>query len=159
LNISTPLWSDGNLVFISSAYDVGSRVLQLVRNGKKTEAKQLWYNRRVRVHKDNAVVVGDYVYCSSGDFGPAFFTAVNLKTGEVRWQDRTFSKASFVYADGRFIVLDEDGNLGMAEARPEGLKVLAKVELMTSNSWTVPTLVGTRLFVRDRKTILALDLS
>jgi hypothetical protein len=38
------------------------------------------------------------------------------------------------------------------------LKVLAKVELLKQNAWTVPTLVGTRLFVRDRKTIMGLEL-
>ncbi len=30
---------------------------------------------------------------------------------------------------------------------------------MTENAWTPPTLVGTKLYVRDRKNIVALDLS
>ena len=47
---------------------------------------------------------GDYVYGSSGDFGPAPLTAINAKTGEIKWQERAFPKASFVYADGKFIV-------------------------------------------------------
>jgi len=29
---------------------------------------------------------------------------------------------------------------------------------MTSLSWTPPTLVGTRLYLRDRRTMMALDL-
>jgi hypothetical protein len=29
---------------------------------------------------------------------------------------------------------------------------------MTENAWTPPTLVGTRLYVRDRKNILAVEL-
>jgi outer membrane protein assembly factor BamB len=158
LNVSMPVWGEDNLLFCSSAYDVGSRVLQLGRIGNKTEVKELWASKRVRVHKDNAIRLGDYVYASSGDFGPAFFTALEVRTGRVAWQDRGFSKASFLYADGKFIILDEDGNLGLAAPSSTGLKVLAKVELLKQNAWTVPALVGTRLFVRDRKTIMALEL-
>jgi hypothetical protein len=32
------------------------------------------------------------------------------------------------------------------------------VPLLQSNAWTVPTLVGTKLYVRDRRTMMALDL-
>jgi hypothetical protein len=56
------------------------------------------------------------------------------------------------------IILDEDGHLALATVSPEGLKVLSKIELMKSNAWTVPSLVGTRLYIRDRKTIVALEL-
>jgi hypothetical protein len=158
LNISMPVWGDDNLLFLSSAYGVGSRVLQLTKADNRTTVKELWYNKRVRVHKDPAIRVGDYVYASSGDFGPSPFTAVNVKTGEIAWQDRSFAKASLVYADGKFIILDEDGNLGLATASPAGLKVQSKVALLERQAWTVPTLVGSKLYVRDRKKMLALDL-
>jgi hypothetical protein len=61
-------------------------------------------------------------------------------------------------AEGRLIILDEDGNLALASLSPEGLQVHAKVALLSNNSWTAPALVGTRLYVRDRKNIMALDL-
>ncbi len=159
LNISTPMWSEGNLLFCSSAYNGGSRVLQLDRMGGKTSVKQLWFNNRMRVHIGNVIRLGEYVLGSSGDFGPAFLTAINIKTGEIAWQDRSFAKASFVYADGKLIIIDEDGNLALATASPQGLKIHSKVGLLNSNAWTVPSLVGTRLYVRDRKIIMALDLS
>jgi len=38
------------------------------------------------------------------------------------------------------------------------LTVTSKVDLLTDRAWTVPSLSGTRLYVRDRKNILALDL-
>jgi outer membrane protein assembly factor BamB len=156
--ISMPVWGEGNLLFASSSYGGGSRCLQLTRQDGKTNVKELWNNNRVRVHFSTIVRVGDYVYCSSGHSGPAFFTAINVKTGEVAWQDRTFAKASFLYVDGKFIIVDEDGHLGLATATPEGFKIISKVDLLKSNAWTVPSLVGTKLYVRDRKTIMALDL-
>lgn len=158
LNTSTPVWGDDNLLFVSSGYNGGSRVIRLVREGGRTRVEEVWANRLMRVHFGTAIRVGDYVYGSSGDFGPAPLTAVNVKSGQVAWRDRSLARASFIYADGRFILLDEDGHLALATPTPEGLKVQSKVELLANNSWTVPTLSGTRLYARDRKTVLALDL-
>jgi outer membrane protein assembly factor BamB len=160
LNITTPVWGADNLLYISSAYNGGSRVLKLER-GKdgKTTATEIWFNNRMRVHHGTAVRVGDIVYGSSGDFGPAFVVAAEVKTGKILWQDRSFSKANFLYADGKMIILDEDGTLAIATVSSEGMKILSQVELMNKLSWTAPTLAGKTLYVRDRKTLVALDLS
>ena len=134
-------------------------MLKLTNAGGKTAVQEVWFSRLFRIHYGNAIRVGDYLYGSSGDFGPAPFTAVNVNTGQVLWRNRSLSRATFILADGRFIILDEDGNLALATPSPEGLKIHSKVELLTSNAWTAPTLVGTKLYVRDRKVIMALDLS
>jgi len=159
LNITMPVWGSDNLLFISSAYSGGSRVLKLTQKDGKTTAEELWFHRRMRVHHGTAIRIGDYVYGSSGDFGPAFFAAVNVKTGEIAYQDRTFPKSNFVLADGKLIILDEDGNLALATATPTELKVISKVSVLKNLAWTVPTLVGTKLYLRDRRTITALDLN
>jgi outer membrane protein assembly factor BamB len=158
LNISMPVWGDDHLLFISSAYNGGSAVIRLTRQGGKTAPSEVWSSQRIRVHFSTVVRVGEYVYGSSGDFGPAPLTAVDVKTGKVAWQDRTFPKANFVYADGKFIVVDEDGNLALADFTPQGLKVLSRVALLRSNAWTAPTLVDGRLYLRDRSRLMALDL-
>jgi outer membrane protein assembly factor BamB len=158
LNTSTPVWGPDNLLFISSGYDGGSRVLKLSRTGDKTNVEELWANRLMRIHFTNAIRVGDLIYGSSGDFGPAPFTAIDVKTGKILWRHRSFPRASFLFADGRFIILDEDGHLLLASATAEGLTVTSKAELLSSQSWTVPSLSSTRLYVRDRKNIAALEL-
>jgi len=159
LNISTPVWGPDNLLFLSSAYSGGSRVLKLTQTGGKTTVTELWFHRRLRVHHSTAIRIGDHVYASSGDFGPAFFSSVNIKTGDVGFQDRSFPKTNFLYADGKLIILDEDGNLALATVSPAGLKVISKVSLLKNLAWTVPTLIGTKLYLRDRQTIMAVDLS
>ncbi len=158
LNISTPVWGSDNLLFISSAYNSGSRLLQLAKTGDKTTVKELWFTNRMRVHIGTVIRVDDHVYGSSGDFGPAFIAAVDLKTGKVAWQERGFARATFLYADGKFILLDEDGTLALVTMMPTGMNVHAKAEMLSSTAWTVPTLVGTKLYLRDRKTMMALEL-
>jgi hypothetical protein len=63
-----------------------------------------------------------------------------------------------VYADGKFVVVEEDGNLALADFTPQGLKVRSRAELLHSNAWTAPSVAGTQLYVRDRSTLTALDL-
>ncbi len=159
LNIALPVWGDDGILVISSAYGTGARGLKLTQAGGKTTVEELWYQTRMRIHHGTMVRVGDYVYGSSGDFGPAPLMCISAKTGEVKWQSREFPKATFVYADGKFIIVDEDGGVSLAQLSLEGAKVLWKVTLLTNNAWTPPSLVGTKLYVRDRKSIVALDLA
>jgi hypothetical protein len=48
--------------------------------------------------------------------------------------------------DLSLVTLDQDGNLMIAHP------------MMTRLSWTPPVLVGTRLYLRDRRTMMAVEL-
>lgn len=158
-NITTPVFDGKDTFFASSAYDSGSRAIKLTKKEGKTVPEELWYSRKMRVHHGNVILLGDYVYGSSGDFGPAFFMAINLKTGETAWRERGFSKANCVYADGKLILLDEDGNLAITTVDPKGMKILSQAKVAERYAWAAPTLVDKTLYIRDRKKIMALDLS
>ena len=90
---------------------------------------------------------------------PRFMSCVNLRTGEIAWQQRGFAKAQLLAADGKLILLDEDGTLALVDPTPKEFKILAQTPLLQHLSWTPPTLSGTRLYVRDRHAMMALDLS
>jgi hypothetical protein len=76
----------------------------------------------------------------------------------VAWQDRTFPKVNMSHTGARTILLDEDGRLAFATLTPADMRVLQQAPITTKLSWTVPTLIGTRFYVRDRKTLIALEL-
>lgn len=158
LNCGTPIWGSDNVLFVSSAYRAGSRAIRLRQEGDLTFADELWFTNRVRFMFLNAIRLGDYVYGTTGDFGPAFLTALNIKTGQAAWQYRGFGRASLVHADGKTIIMDEDGDLALAKLTPEGATILSQAKIFDTVSWTVPTLVGTTLYARDREKIVSLDL-
>ena len=158
LNVSTPVWGEDNLIFVSAGYDSGSRAIRLKRDGAKTVPEELWYSRLMRVHFGNAIRIGDTVYGSSGDFGPAPLTAVDVKSGQILWRNRGLSRASFVYADDKLIAVDEDGHIALITVTPQGATVVSKVQVLDRVAWTAPTLVGATLYIRDRKQLVALDL-
>jgi outer membrane protein assembly factor BamB len=157
LNISPPVWSGGEL-FISSAYNGGSRLLRLARDGERTVVNEAWFTNRMRVHFGSVLRVGDHFYGSSGDFGPAFLVAVDARTGQVAWQDRSFARAQLVGSGERALLLDEDGTLAIVGLSPKGLTTISRASVTEATSWTAPTLVGNRLYVRDRKNMAAFGL-
>ena len=157
--MTTPVWGpDDHLLFLTSAYNGGSRVLKLGRTARGVTVDEVWASRRVRVHFGNAVRVGGRIYASNGDFGAAPFAAVDVATGETVWRDRSVARSTLIAADGRLIILDEDGTLVLATPGETGLTIHGRASVLESEAWTVPTLCGTRLFVRDRKQVVALDL-
>ena len=156
--MSSPLFVPPDRVFFSEAYGGGSQLFKISFQDGQYAAEQLWHTPKMKVMHGNAIRIGDYVYGSSGDFGPAFLMALQLETGKVAWRERGFAKATLLYADGKLIILDEEGNLALATATPEKLEVHSRAKVLEEKSWTVPTLVGTRLYLRDDHNILALDL-
>ena len=158
LTVSTPVWGKDNRLFLSTAYKGGSRALELTRRNGKTSVEELWFTKRMRVHHGNVVRQNGLAYGFSGDFGPAFLTAIRVSDGEVVWRHRGFAKGTLLYADGKFIILDEDGTLALAEPTEKGIEVLAQAQPLQHNCWTPPTLVGDTLYVRNREKFVAFDL-
>jgi outer membrane protein assembly factor BamB len=158
MNNTTPIWGNDNILFVTSAYDQGSRAIRLSRKGDSTSAEELWFTNRFRLMFTNGIRIGHHLYGTSGDFGPAFLGALDVRTGEVAWQERGFSRANLVHADGKLVILDEDGQLALVEVSPAGLKRLTSTKIFTTTAWTVPTLVGTTLYARDRERMVALSL-
>ena len=159
LNCGTPLFGPDNVLFMSSAYQAGSRAIRLVPRGNQLiDTEELWFTNRVRFMFLSSIRIGDFVYGTTGDFGPAFLTALNVKTGESPWQVRGFARASLLAADGKVIVMNEDGDLALARLSPTGAEILSRAKVFDTTTWTAPTLVGTTLYARDREKIVALDL-
>jgi hypothetical protein len=153
------VWGPDNLLFVSAEYNGGAKMIELQRDGNGTKATELWSSNRLRLHHGNAIRIGDVLYFSSGGkFSQAILSAIDARSGKIHWQERSIEKATFVWADNKLITLDQDGSLLIAYPSPQGFKVAAKAPLLTSLAWTPPVLVGTRLYIRDRRTLMAVDL-
>jgi outer membrane protein assembly factor BamB len=155
-NIPMPLWSDG-LLAITSYADGGTRVLELDIEADETRVRELWHHRRFRVYYTNVLRLGDRLYGSSGDLGPTVFTAVDVRTGEVAWQTRDLARSNFITVSGRLILRDDQGRLVLADVHAEGVTVGSAVPLFEPGPPSPPTLRGSRLYVRDRRIIMALE--
>ena len=102
---------------------------------------------------------GSYYVLSGGNLGPGFMTALDAKTGTELWRVRGLAKANILLVgDNSIIILDEDGDLALATISREALTVQARASILTNLARTIPTLIDTKLYLRDHRTIHALDL-
>lgn len=137
----------------------GGRLLRVTNQGETWQAEKVWFERKLQASHWTSIRIGDFVYGSIGGNDVSFLSAFHWRTGKTAWRERGFHKAQALYADGKLLFLDEGGTLAIAKVSPERLQVLDKAKITDSVSWTLPTLASTKLFVRDRKNILALDLA
>jgi outer membrane protein assembly factor BamB len=156
-NINLPAVTGGDTIFLSSP-QAGARGLQIVRDGDALKVEEIWSTRRLQFYHGASVRDGDWVYGTTGTGGPGFMVAVNIRTGEEGWRERGFAKANCLGADGKLVVLDGSGVLYLVDATPEKLVIHARTQLLEGTAWTVPTLVGKTIYVRDGKRILAVNL-
>ena len=154
LNIATPVFVPPDQIFISSGYDHGAALLRIEAGSSGIAAARVWENRRMKNHFGTSVLIGDYIY----GFDNAILKCIEARTGKEQWKHRGYGKGSLIYADGHLIILSDNGRLALAMASPEGFQEKAGVQVLTGRSWTGPTLANGRVFVRDMRKIVCLDL-
>jgi outer membrane protein assembly factor BamB len=152
---ATVVWDGKDVLFYTSRGPSRFGVaVRLASQDGKTVARELWTSRKVRIDQPTPVRIGDHFYGATD----RILLCVDFETGKRAWAKRNFPMASCIYGDGKLIALDEDGWLTLATATPEDLTVHSKCKITERYSFSVPTLVGDTLYVRDRKHIMALDL-
>ena len=157
---STPVELSDDALFFSTAYDGGSWRIDVSRqlDGNPFVVKKRWFKKTLLVHHSNAVHLDGAIFAPSGSFGPKIYSCMDVATGEILWKSRELGRCNVVRVGHRIIALDEEGQLVLARISRESLKILGRHKLFDERAWTPPTLVGKRLFVRNRTHILAVDL-
>jgi len=154
VNAATPIFIPNDKVFISSGYGVGATVLQIQGQGGAMKVEPVWRSRVMKNHWASSILHQGYIY----GFDDGILACIDANTGEQQWQQRGFQKGSLIFADGHLIILGERGNLALAEATPSAYKEKAAAEVLRGKCWTMPTLAGGKLYVRNQSEILCLDM-
>jgi outer membrane protein assembly factor BamB len=152
LNISTPIYSNGN-VFISSNYGSGASVFRV---NDKNEPEVVWKEMSMQSHFSTPVLYEGHVY----GFSEKRLRCVDFATGKLVWDNIGLGRGSLTLADGNLILLGEHGQLALAKATPEKYTEISRVQLFDEKimTWTVPVVANGRLFVRHENELVALNL-
>lgn len=153
VNAATPVFIPRNGIFISSGYDTGAALVQVLKEGDKFTVHQVWRNRVMKNQFNSSVLVGAYLY----GFDMGTLKCIDALTGEEKWRARGgFSKGSLLYADGHLLVMGGSGNLGLVEATPEGFRSQSRVKILEGKTWTMPSLADGVLYARNFEEMVAL---
>jgi outer membrane protein assembly factor BamB len=155
VNAATPIHIEPDLVFVSSGYGVGGALLRIRQTGAKAELNEVWRTRGLKNQFSSSVLVDGHLY----GFDDSIFKSLRVADGGENWKARGFGHGSLIFADGRLIVLGERGKLSLVEATPEAFREIASTQLFSAKAWTPPSLADGRLYVRNEREMMALDLS
>ena len=156
INAAVPILLPGDRIFVSAAYDKGSVLLQMKSDGEKMSVEEVWRSHDVMENwMSSSVLLGEYLY----GFDEIILKCIEAKTGEQKWAHRGFGRGTLLLADGHLIILGEGGNLGIAEANPSEYKGVAETQLLEGRCFTPPTFVGGKLYLRNQKELVCVDLS
>ena len=142
VNATTPIISDDK-IFISSGYNVGGGVFQF--DGSKLVS--VWKNKNMRNHFNSSVLWQGYLY----GFDEEQLRCVDFQNGSVRWTQKGLGKGSLMIADGKLIIMSDNGDLVIAEATPAGFKELSRAKVLDGLCWTVPVLSGGKIYCRNHE--------
>ena len=151
VNAASPLAVGEDRMFISSGYDKGGAMLRIRSVAGKVGVQELWRNREMKNQFSSSVYHDGYLY----GFDDKTLKCIDAETGETRWRQRGLGHGSLVYADGKLFALGDAGRLVMLRATPEKYEELGGFQPFEGKTWSVPTLHGGRMFVRDEKQIAA----
>ena len=149
----------GDQLFLSS-FDRGGGLFRL---NALQPPSQVWTNlHSLANHMNSAVLIDGHLYGVDGntDAPPKDLRCVELATGKVKWQYPGLGLGSLMAADGKLIVLSDQGELVVAEASAERFRPLAQAQVLGGKCWTVPVLAGGRIWCRNAAgTLVCLEVS
>lgn len=155
-NVSTPVVVSGERIFFSSPHpeQFGSAVLQLKNGSDGLTVEPVWRNNTLKNHFSTSIAHGDYLYGTDR----AILKCVDARTGQDLWQQRGFGEGTLIYADGHLIVLGTQGRLGLVHATPSGYREVGSASVLSGKCYTVPSLANGRLYLRNQRELVCLDL-
>ncbi len=158
---STPV-RVGNLL-IGSSITAGSVALRLKNEGGTPQATEVWKNPDLTCYFSTPVPVGkDHVYLVTGSLllKQATLRCVTAATGKELWKKGGVGKyhASLLRTgNDQLLMLEEAGNLVLLDPSPQGYREMSRSPIC-GETWAHPAVADGRLYVRDGKELLCVQL-
>ncbi|MBL8797125.1 MAG: PQQ-binding-like beta-propeller repeat protein [Planctomycetia bacterium] len=157
-NCATPLWANDSL-FVSAAYGVGSVLLKLDFKDGKWTVREQWSTKQFQNEFGTSIALDGVLYGCHGERRAAQLRCIDLETGKEKWSDRKPGKCALLAYEGHLICISESGVVRLLEATPQAFKVKAELtDVLTDTAWPPPALHRGRLYLRDDKKLVCVDL-
>ena len=152
---------DGNLVYVSSGYNIGCNLFRVEAKDGKFTAEQVYASKDLANHHGGVVKVGENVFGYS-DISKSW-TMQDIKTGKVVWAESAkLGKGSVTSADGMLYLRLENGKgtVVLIDASASGWSEKGRfdqAERSAKQSWPHPVVSNGCLYLRDQDVLLAYD--
>jgi outer membrane protein assembly factor BamB len=155
VNAATPIVVD-DFVFLSSSYGTGAVLLQVGSN----KPEKIWASDDALTnHYSTSVYKDGFLYGFHGrqEEGQSL-RCIEFKTGKVRWNVDGFGAGTVTLAGDKLLIVRERGELMLAAATPSAFRKIAEAKVLESTVRAYPAVAGGRVYMRNEKTLICLDL-
>jgi len=159
-NMPTPVARDGYIY--AAAGRIGGGLVSLKASPDGVAAEQVYFTRGLPNSIGGAVLVGDYLYGTTGDG----LVAAEFSSGKIKWQAESIGGGAVLHADGHLYLHGENGDVALVEATPEGYKEKGrftppeqpKHRSPMEKAWAYPVVANGKLHIRDLGTLWCYDI-
>jgi outer membrane protein assembly factor BamB len=157
-NVHTALVKDDLVLCSNGMMGLGAGLVRLSKQDESFHVEELYHNKKLGLDPmlGSSVLLGERVYTSNG---LCFEFASGKELGLL--EDQRPTRITMCCADPYLIYRFPDNRIVLAEAIPQGFRVLAKFEAPRSSkdpTWSFPVLAGGKLYLRDQDVLLCYDL-
>lgn len=159
---ATPI-AAGGLVF-GSTVSGGAIALKLTEKDGKAAVEEAWRNKALTCYFSTPVVVGEHLYLIKGSTKKGIaLNCVELKTGKPVWEKSALGEFHAALlkcgpaGQEKLLMLDDHGELTLFDPDPKGFKPLCKSKVC-GKTWAHPALADGRLYLRDEKELICVEL-
>ncbi len=155
INAAAPIYIAPDKLFVSSAQDKGAALFRITGHEMALRAVPVWKTAGMQNQFSSSVYHDGYLY----GFDGKYLKCIDASDGEDRWRRGGLGHGSLFYADGHLVVLGDEGQLRLVEANPSAYVEKAAARVAKGKHWTVPTLYGGKLYVRNERDLYCFQLS
>ena len=154
----------GDIVYCSAGYGVGGGACKVSKKGSRFSAEEIYRrpgDKFIANHWSTPVLHEGHLYgmFQFKKYGDGPIKCVDVKTGEVKWEQRGFGPGNVVLVDGHLLALSDTGVLYLIKADPSGYKEVAKAKVLGGKCWTTPVISNGRVYARSTTEAVCLDVS
>jgi outer membrane protein assembly factor BamB len=142
--VAIPLVLSENRVLLSSGYGIGSRLLQISREGEAVNQTLVWESTRLKAKFTNPVLFDGFVY----GLDDGVLVCLDPSNGERRWKGGRYGHGQTILVGNRLLVQTEDGDIVLVEPNPEVHREIARFNAFAQKTWNPPAVAGRFLLVR-----------
>ncbi len=153
----------GDIVYCSAGYGVGAGAAKVTKSGggfKATEIYRVRGNKYLANHWSSPIHHEGFLYgmFQFKEYGSGPVKCVDVKTGDIKWEEAGFGPGNVTYADGHFLALSDAGVLHIFKATPAGYQEVSKAKILDGKCWTTPTFANGKIYARSTKEAVCIDL-
>jgi outer membrane protein assembly factor BamB len=149
-----PVILGDNRIFLSSGTGIRGLALEIVRDGDRLTARELWRTNRMKNDVTSSVHHDGFIY----GIDQGILACIDASNGELKWKAGRYGDGQTILASGHLVITTGDGEVVLVRATPDGHQEVGRATAVEGDTWNHPALVDGFLLVRNGAQMAAFDL-